>query len=563
MKFRLTSCIVFSTTGFALLGIHYFSRLWPILPLSIAIGAVALVIASYKLGASNAWLVGACGLMFAYTSIALLYPETLTNIDPDSYAVWVNQVLNSGDITQAETRTYSTLPMFLLLISAVSLVGELFPRNAFLAIPISVSIIVPLFTAWFTSRLIGCSKTDWPAVPAALLTTVATMNVAFGHQPIAMTIGYLLLLLAFITSTRFYLTQSKADIIIFTLLVAGITLAHRFTILLLALVVSTQAIYHTASRSSIRISRDLFLLPTIGFAFLALQWAFITTSLNVAVYQILNIFAETGAQIAVDQLATGSSKPVIESRVLGIVARRVHGIVLIPLAGLAWLYFVLSRQNDSQSRVGLTLAIAAVIGAFLPLSIVYPDELNFTRSIVITEPVLIGLAMGAGWVLWTKAKQQSIHIQRVAQCTILLLSLLIIVTQIGSAPIAADHPADYRGYLESDEVSAKMWGHAYAGSNISADPFFAQEKPQPHAHVDSQGEINQEYSSRYGQMLEPFTNRSITSSCPEAVLYRDLKVYRSPRAQVLQWNPETTLDTAYNRQYDNGKVQFFSNPRCL
>ena len=563
MKFRLTSCIVFLSIGFALFGVHYFSRLWPILSLSIAIGAVALIVASYNLGASNAWLVGACSLMFAHTSIALLYPETLTNIDPDGYAVWVNQVLNSGDITQAETRTYSTLPMFLLLISSVSLVGELFPRSAFIAIPIFISIIVPLFTAWFTSRLIGCSKTDWPAVPAALLTTVATMNVAFGHQPIAMTIGYLLLLIGFIISTRFYLVQDRADIIIFTLLVAGIALAHRFTILLLALVVSTQAIYHTASGSSTRISRDLFLLPTIGFAFLALQWAFITTSLNVAVYQILNIFAETGTQISVDQLATGSSRPVIESRVLGIVARRVHGIVLIPLAGLAWLYFALSRQNDSQSRIGLTLAIAAVIGAFLPLSIVYPDELNFTRSIVITEPVLIGLAMGAGWVLWTKAKQQSIHIQRVAQCTILLLSLLIIVTQIGSAPIAADHPADYRGYLESDEVSAKMWGHAYAGSNISADPFFAQEKPQPHAHVDSQGEINQEYSSRYDQMLEPFTNRSITSSCPEAVLYRDLKVYRSPRAQVLQWNPETTLDTAYNRQYDNGKVQFFSNPRCL
>ena len=563
MKFRLTSSIVFSTIGFALLGIHYFSRLWPILPLSIAIGAVALIIASYKLGASNAWLGGACGLMFAHTSIALLYPETLTNIDPDGYAMWVNQVLNSGDVTQAETRTYSTLPMFLLLISAVSLVGELFPRNAFIAIPIFISIIVPLFTAWFTSRLTGCSKNDWPAVPAALLTTVATMNVAFGHQPIAMTIGYLLLLLASITSTRFYLTQNKADIVMFTVLVVGITLAHRFTILLLALVVSTQAIYYTASGSSTRISRDLFLLPTIGFAFLALQWAFITTALNRTVYQILDLFAETGTQIAVDQLATGSSRPVIESRVLGIVARRVHGIVLIPLAGLAWLHFALGRQNDSQSRIGLTLAIGAVVGAFLPLSIVYPDELNFTRSIVIAEPVLIGLATGAGWVLWTKAEQQSIQIQQVARYTILLLGLLIVVAQIGSAPIAADHPADYRGYLESDEVSAKMWGHAYAGSNISADPFFAHEKPRPHAHVDSQGEIKQEYSSRYGPILNLFTNRSIISSCPRAVLYRDLRVYRSPRAQVLQWNPETTLDTAYNRQYDGGKVQFFSDPRCL
>jgi hypothetical protein len=388
------------------------------------------------------------------------------------------------------------------------------------------------------------------------------MTILRGYLPIAMTMGYLLLLLAIIISTRFYIEERKDDIAIFIILCLGISLAHRFTILLLALVAIVQAIYYVVSGSSNRISRDLLVLPAIGFAFLILQWIFIITTLNTTVYQLLNIFSETGTQIGVDSARTGSSRPVIESRLLGIVARRAHGIVLIPLAGLAWLYVAMNRPNGSQSRVGLSLALAIGVCAFIPLSIFFPDEINYTRTISVAEPVLFGLAMGAGWILWNRAEQYPISIQQVARSTLLLLLIVVIASQIGSAPIAADHPAGFRGYLETDEASAKMWGHEYTVSNVSTDPYFAHERPNPDYHVNSEGEITEQYKYKYKSILEPFTDQSVINVCPNSIMFREIYIYRSPRAQVLNWEPEPILNTHYTRLYDAGKVQFFNDPRC-
>lgn len=562
MHYRVTWITILSSFGVGLIGVHYFARLWPILPVAIAFGAGALVLASRRFGPSAAWLLGACGLLFAHTSIALLYPETLSVIDPDTYAVWVNQVINSGSITQAETRTYSTLPVFLLVLSLVSEVTDLVPRSAFVTIPILVSIIVPLVTAWFTAVLTGCSHREWPAVPAALLAPILTMTVVSGYRPIAMTVSYLLMFLALVASIRFLLWRNKADVIAFVVLGFGVTISHRFTILLLALGVATQGAVLAAVNFPDRIRADFIVLPFIGVILLVLQWLYITTSLSITVYQLVNIFTETGVQIGVDEIGTSASRPAIDTRLLGIVARRGHGIVLISIAGVSWLYFAGIEFTRMRSRVVVSLATAAVLAAFLPLSIAFPDQLNYTRTVTIAEPVLLGLAIACGWSLWRNLDARSGVVMQSGRAILLLFGVLLIVAQVGSAPISADHPASHRGYLDGDEASAKMWGHQYAGTNISADPFFAHERPLPAAYVDSDGRIKEAYRQRYRLMLEPYTDQSIAEACPTAVMYRQVRIYRSPRSQVLQWDPESTLNTEYTRHYDAGGIQFYTDPRC-
>lgn len=570
MKYRISGIIVLSSIGSGIIGAHYFNKLWPALPTSIAFGAVVLTFLSRRLGQSIAWLMGACGLLFGHTLIALLYPETLSVIDPDTYAVWVNQVINSGSISQAENRTYSSLPVFLLLISAVSEVTALAPRNAFVTIPILISVIVPLFTAWFTAILTGSKYSGWPAVPAALLSSVLTMTVVSGYRPIAMTVSYLLMFLAFIISVRFHLRQNKADLVVFVILGFAVTLSHRFTILLLTLVVAIQGALMTTLKPR-RHFLNYITLPVIVGIFLVLQWVYLTTSISITVYQLTQIFAESGIggsisesgmEGSVSEIRTSASKPVIETRILGIIARRAHALILIPIAGISWIYFARMEFSHPRRPVLLVLATAAVLGAFLPISIAFPDQLNYTRTVIIAEPVLLGLAVGCGWLLWERFNSHSEIVIKSCRVVLLLFGIVLIVAQVGSAPISTDHPTDYRGYLESDEATAKMWGHQYAGTNISADPFFAHEKPQPGRHVDPNGEIREEYRQRYRWMSDPYTGQSIVDECPETVMYRDIKIYRSDRAQILLWNPGPTLDTEYSRLYDAGKVQFYSGPQC-
>lgn len=564
MEYRISGTIAISSIGVGLIGVHYFTKLWPALPAAIALGTVLLTFASHHFQSSPAWLLGACILMMGHTLIALLYPETLSVIDPDSYAVFINQVIKSGDVSQAGNQTYSALSQFLLLISAVSEVTALAPRNSFVTIPILISIIVPIFTAWFTAVLTGCNWKEWPAVPASLFSSVLTMNIVSSYRPIAMTVGYLLLLLAFIVSIRFFRSKNNADLVVFVVLVVGLTFSHRFTILLLALGVLAQGIALTALRPQREFFDSVALLAIAG-TFLILQWMYITSGLSKSIYQILSLFAEPVgpvADVSADKLQIGASKPIIESRILGIITRRAHGLILIPIAGLSWIYFTIIECKNPRDSVLSALAMAAAIGLFLPLSVVFPDLVNYTRTVSIAEPTLLSLAVGCGWLLWQHLNSRSRIIIKFSKTILVFIIGVLIVAQVSSVPISADHPASYRGYLQDDEATAKLWGQQYLNTGVAADPFLAHEKPLPRMYVESDGGIKEEYQQRYRAILEAYTDQSIVSECPSGVLYRDIKIYASPRAQVLQWNPEPTLNTEYSRQYDAGKVQFFTEPRC-
>lgn len=564
MQYRLAGIVVFSSTGIALIGIHISGNLWPLLPFIIALGAVTMIMTSRRFGPSTVWLLGGCGLLFTHTSIALLYPETLSRIDPDGYAIWVNQIIESGNISQADINTYTSLPIFLSIISIVSEVTTLAPRNAFVAIPILISVIIPLFITWFTAILTGCNYDEWPAVPAALVSSVLPMTVQFAYTPIAMIAGHLLVCSAFIVSIRVFLYQNRADVVMFVILAFGVAISHRLTILVLALGVVAQGGVLAALKRSQRLI-NYATLPAIVGILLILQWVYLTSGIVSSIYQL--VFISEGvtnvfSQSVVRGLRTSASRPVIESRILGIIARRAHGIILIPIAGLSWVYFASTEYIRLHRPVLLALATSAVLGAFLPVSIIFAGTLNFTRTIVIAEPVLISLGVGCGWHLWGQLESHSEITIRSGRTVLIFLGVALVVAQAGSAPISADHPASYRGYLEDDEATAKLWGHQYGQTSISADPLFAHESPLPEAHVDSNGEVIEEYELRYRSMLEPYTDQSIIEGCPDSVMYRDIKIYRSPRAQVLLWNPEPTLDIGYSRQYDSGKIQFYTGPKC-
>lgn len=565
MQYRLAGIVVFSSTGIALIGIHISGSLWPLLPLIIALGAITIIMTSRRFGPSSVWLLGGCGLLFTHTSIALLYPETLSRMDPDGYAIWVNQIIESGNISQADVNTYTSLPIFLSIISIVSEVTALAPRNAFVAIPILISVIIPLFITWFTAILTGCNYDEWPAVPAALVSSVLPMTVQFAYTPIAMIAGHLLVCSAFIVSIRVFLYQNRADVVMFVILAFGVAISHRLTILVLALGVVAQGGVLAALKRSRRLI-DYATLPAIVGILLILQWVYLTSGVTTSIYQLVFIsegVTDVSSQSVVRELRTSASRPVIEPRILGIIARRIHGIILIPIAGLSWIYFASTEYIRLHRPVLLALATSAVLGAFLPVSIIFAGTFNFTRSIVIAEPVLISLGVGCGWHLWGQFESHSEITIRSGRAVLIFLGVALVVAQAGSAPISADHPASYRGYLEDDEATAKLWGHQYGQTSISADPFFAHERPLPEAYVNARGQIKRERIQRYQRILELYTDRSIIEACPKAVMYRNIKVYKSPRTQVLQWDPETILNSKYNNYYSSGDTGLFADPRCM
>lgn len=552
MRGRLLMIIVSLSVATALIGIRTTSHLWPTLPLAIAIGAVALGLAAYGFGPSSVWIGGAIFLLGAHTSIALLLPATLSGIDPDTYAMWVTQAVRSGSMTGVGPAIYQDLPVYILFVASVSHVIGLPPSVALIAVSLALAVIVPIMAAWAASRLLACPLTAWPATVAALGTSILTMTVSNGFLPIPMTLGYVLLLLAIWTSTR-YLHQNKlSEFAVLAVLISAITFTHKFLLLPLVAVFFAQAMVSWLPMTP-SYRHKQFLLPMIGIAMLGIQWSFQTFFGVAAVVNLAYIVGFSPID-TLPTVATTTSHPVVP-RLLGVLARRGHAIVLLPLAAISWLIIAaVAYRTRSTDRLLVAAAIAA-LAAFLPLSIAVPSVLRYTRIIAMVEPLLLAVAVAVGVLAVRRAGRPALPI-------VVLLAVLLIAGQVGSAPISADHPVDYRAYLTNDEVAAKSWGIDHGANNVSADPFFAHERPSPEAYVDQQGRIRPHYQGSYREILEPYTNRSLLKACPSGVLYRSIRIYRSRGAQVLEWNPLTTLNSTYGRIYDNGDAQHFRQPMC-
>lgn len=562
MRWHLSLSVVSLTATASLLGIRGTGQLWPALPVTILAGAITMVILSRRYGPSSAWLVGAVLLLATHTSIGLLYPSTLSGIDPDTYAVYATQIINSGTLEVVDTRMYRALPVFLLLVSSISELTGLPASVAFMGVSLTLSVILPFTAAWFTAQIVGCRCIDQPATTAALSVSVLTMTVANGQRPIPMTLGYVLLITASVLSARHHLYRRPRDFLLLVVLGVAIMLTHKFLVLVLIGIFVVQQIASEimARYSTERLSRTL--LPLFGGGLLAIQWVYLTTFSVGAALSIATILGiQTPGTETIETVATTASHSALP-REIGIVARRGHALVLLPIAGISWLLLCAIAYLRPNRRIVNVLAISAALTLFIPISVAFPSELRYTRTIPIAEPFFVALIIGAAWLVWHHLQDRSHPWARKTGSMLAIVVCLILVAQVGSAPISADHPASDRGYLTAGEASAKEWGHQYGPDNISTDPFFAHERPTPAISVDNSGLIREKRENRHHEMLEPYTTQSLSVTCPDAILYRDIRIYRSPRAQILDWDPGPVLNTEYARVFDNGDAQQFLRPKC-
>ena len=548
MHIRAVVATVSLSITVAIFGIQLTGYLWPALPAAITLGALVAAVMAYRYETSLVWVLAACVLLAAHTVIALLYPPTLSGIDPDTYAMWATQIIRTGNIASADIYMYTQLPIYLTFITSVSHIAGIPAHISVVTIPLALSIVVPITAAWTASKVTGYPLTAWPPVIAALGTSIVTMTIRAGYQPIPMTFGYLLLLLALMLTIDYHQRRKTTVFVLLLVFVTTIMLTHKFLLVPLLVVFIVFELPMASTDKSWPIA-----LPILGILALGVQWAFFTRFGVSAIFKLGQVLNVVGTDPLIE-VGTAAAHPVIGGT-LGIIARRGHGIVLLPLAALSWIIVISVAIRTRSSDQTLVAGAIAAIASFLPFSIMFPSAIQYTRTIAIAEPLLIGLVV-AGGVLVTR---------RFGHSTLPILgslAFIIIVAQAGSAPVSADHPANYRAYLTQNEAAAKAWGLYYGSTNISTDPFYSHERPSPAAYVTSSGELRDRYTTMYQPILEPFTNRSLLTACPTSILYRSIDVYRSRGAYVLDWDPEQTLDVAYSRIYDAGEAQQYTKPIC-
>jgi hypothetical protein len=482
-------------------------------------------------------IVGLIGLGVLYRTFVFMFPESMIGVDPDHYAIWTQQMLIAGSTSVLDPSIfYRFAPVFLLFMGMTKLIGGMSIVETPVVFSLGMGILYPLTAVVFAKRLTSSRNV---AVVTAGLTAFASLSIQYSYAPVAMTIGLilwatlLLLVVLFITDIR----RSTLAVIIFILF--SILFTHKLPLLVITVVLSSIYILNRSSAKDLNL-RILIGLSLFGFLLVFVQWITLTEFLKTVVNRGL---------VALSVLPSESMKVHYPAAVksLGTVSRilwmRSHGLVLLPIAGAAWL-FVFSRYRE-QETAQVILAAASVSTALVAVGIVAPTALNPQRGLVFAELVLpplvaVLLVKGIREFRWGKG----------ISCLVLVL---LLTTSLFSLVAVPDYAFDARTYLDETEVHGKAFGHQYATETIYTDQY-AWEETIPARIREGRARGN-----HYKRMGPPLLNGTLDDQNRPYILFRtNVKIYwTSSGMWRLTWNPEKELTKSYHVIYDNDGVKLY------
>lgn len=568
-QLKTAAIIVLLLISACALGSYSTGSLWPWL--SASVGLTILVVlasvlwqpkqASSPVGSGLLLIVG---IAMFYRMYTFVFPASMIGLDPDGYAVWINQLVAAGSIEAMNVGFYAKAPFFPLLNGLSAIVSGLPVRTAMIITPLLAGILVPL-CVYLLARYITHEKATEVGLVASLIAAVATQGFHYSYWPIAQMLATLFLCLFIITSVRSIsgLRRDYRFSMLFVVFLLSLAFTHKLPMLVAILFVGGFIMLVLAPRTvgkrlgPNRHDRyDLWMLFGITFVMLFIQWAYIADFFRTVVTKLVTLLVSESLSVSPALLhPTAAVSPY--SQIVGILLRNVHALFLSILGAVAWL--ILAYTSRSRRSVQVLHSVTAGLFLLYPITILVPSEFIYTRVTLFIEPFLAVLIAVAFIRQSDQPKKLLSHARSVLTIGILVFVVATQVVAIGAVP---DFPGSPRMYLTSEEVAAKEFGHQYMDRSM-AGPYYAGERPFPDQHVTASGTLDSDREKMYTPLNSSLYNATLLSDCPPNVLYRQIDVYRFQGPWRLTWNPKSVLNTHYNQIYANHGAKHYSRVRCV
>jgi uncharacterized protein with PQ loop repeat len=565
--------ISFVVAALTLLYTHESGELFPWLPIGavIAVGVLFAAAILHCRSTSEPSYVSVIAplvvLSVGYRTYVFLFPASLVGIDPAGYAVQVARVMTTGQTEAIGFTYYSEASLSITYPAVYGILADVSASDALLVYPIVVGIAMPLITAALVMRVSDRETVHVSVVTAATLASVAAVSIRFSYWPIAQTLGLLYWLVFSYLLTQYFQTRSKRTFLVLVTVLVALTFTHKLPLLVIFGVLGVLALwsggryaYGRVRPSELKVSirePSALLIGLITGTLMMVQWTYLTEFIEVVVVRAVSLLVVESAPIGATQTAPEAAIPP-GGGVLGLLARRAHGIALLVIGGAAWVYLAIDRNVGDREGLKILLVFTTIPVVLLGFGIVAQSQTGSTsapspnRFVSFAEPILIAIiALPVGGYLARTSETKLRHgvARHASKLRPLLFAVFVVAlvsTQLLSAPAAPDHQSSARYYLTSQEADAKSFGYDYAIRPIHTDWYTTIAGP-PTARLS--GELE-----RYEPIGEPFLTRNVTQQEYEYVLYRsDVRYYATeygPRR--LLWEPSEQLDKEYNRVYANG-----------
>ena len=553
---------------------HETNRLFPGLSVGVSLAAAALLLAfSYdhrtnSRASLTQYLVPVVLLSVVYRSYIFLFPASLVGVDPISYAAQIGHVMRTGTAGAITFNFYSDVSFSITFPAMFGLMADLSASEALVIYPLLMSILTPLVVADLTLRA-ASEDLIWKAFVAALLGAVVAVLTRFSYWPIAQTLGMVFWMVFIVTAIKYYEIRSRRVFLLIMLTFLGMTFAHKLPLLIVFAVISTLVFVATIGRivrsregtTTIKRPRGTIIGLLSGTLMLT-QWAYLTRFIRSVLLKALGVLTTDDITLSPPTTVSPPTAAVPPSGgLLGIISRRLYGLVLISLGGVAFLY-LLSKSHERERPTIKVLLIGATMPMVLlglsvvarhPASPMPPPAPN--RFVSFLEPVLIPL-VAVVFVKGVKSTGSSPRwLSRLTTGVSVLLVGVILFAQIFTAPALPDYPNTPRYYLTAQESEAKSFGYEYVDGPIHTDWFTIVSGPPA-------SRLSEDVPDQYVSTTASLLNGTVVQQDHEYVLYRsDVKYYPTTVGPwKLTWSPERVLDSKYNRIYTTGKSMLYKDP---
>jgi hypothetical protein len=561
---KLTTSLLALSFAVIILGTHQTGRFFPWVHGFVAVSAAILLVGVFSNRLSSPLVV-----VFSVTvAVALrifvyVRPASMIGMDPDKYATGVNHVMQTGgmDAIAGDVPTYSVLSAFHLLNSIVSLVSGFTGRTVLIAIPLATGVILPLTGAVLAKWAVNYDQRRLATGIASVLGATTAIGVLFGYWPVPQVIAVLLWCAALIFLTRLFATSDLRAFSGALVVLTAAIFAHKISMLVPVFVAGATLLLYwgrvdewmgrtvDTDFSRFRTSEVGVLLLLLGLG-LFVQWGIMTDFVRAVILANLVPLLTGGLSIAPAGAQPTAAVPG-NPGIAGILIRRADFLVLLPAVSIAgfWLW-----TRDRTLTTALLIGAAAVPIVLAGISIVAVQVAAPQRVILFGIPAfaaVIGIA--ASNIRWRGEHR--------GKGAALLLVLVLLAPQVGSAALAPDYDGEPRLYLTAGEDSAKASLLEHSESDVAMDFFYAREQ----VDVRGPGASHKPGLAPVPGVIEledELLNRTLMNQSHDTILLREhADVIRFSRGGYrLTWNPiqELSNSTSHHRVFDNGHATGFT-----
>lgn len=551
----------------AVVGTHQYG-LFPIV-LLFAFISILLIVGGYFLSPVrlNTGLASIIGVAIVYRLIIFFYPSTLIGIDTDKKAYWTSELVRLGSTDGISSSFYQVSPLYNIYSGIVVEIADISSSDSFAIFPLLVGLLIPLTVALLV-RTITNDEYCTPAIIAASIAAVSTAVLQQSYWPVAQTYSLLVWCVFLISTIRYIDTRSREYFTILLISIIGLVFSHKLPVIMVLGVLGAAALvtYLTEVKNEGSAYKEAFSaygqitqsVALISGLVLFLHWGYLSNYIDDVMRRLAILIisgSTTGPSSPTQPTAVEAVNPGLIGRFinypnhLSLFFERSHAVILLIASGCCWSYWIYKKYNNNgfnTAAASIILGGAASGVALTSIGVISIGTLNPNRPLMMIEPLLAVLIAGAIYKLLDYRKEMT-HFLGVS------IVVLLVFTQIFTAPAIPDYPNTPRYYLSADEVEGRSFGCEYIDEEIGSDYYVHQEIYANDEYCDQYVPIDR-YTDK-----QPLFNNRLDEVEQNHIGYRPgVDVYLGTHSRWrLTYDPATQLSDR-NKTYDSGGFHIFN-----